>query len=72
MNIEKGRTISPLQFLSFQKSNVFVNCGSADVADPSQFADVQLPFWANDIGLEWIMVALRQAVARGAHPRRIW
>ena len=28
--------------LYFQKSNVFVNCGSADVADPCQFADIQL------------------------------
>jgi|GEM_PF-3423718 len=28
--------------LCFQKSNVFVNCGSADVADPCQFADIQL------------------------------
>ena len=28
--------------LSFQKSNVFVCCGSADVADPCQFADVEL------------------------------
>ena len=35
------RTASPLQFLYFQKSNVFVNCGSADVADSCQLADIQ-------------------------------
>ena len=29
-------------FLCFQKSNVFVNCGSADIANPCQFADIQL------------------------------
>ena len=28
--------------LSFQKSNVFVCCGSADVANPCQLADIQL------------------------------
>ena len=28
--------------LYFQKSNVFVGCGSADVADPCQLADIQL------------------------------
>ena len=28
--------------LCFQKSNVLVCCGSADVADPCQFADIQL------------------------------
>ena len=28
--------------LCFQKSIVFVNCGSADVANPCQLADIQL------------------------------
>ena len=28
--------------LYFQKSNVFVNCGSADVADPCEFRHIQL------------------------------
>ena len=31
-----------LFLLCFQKTNVFVGCGSADVADPCQFADIQL------------------------------
>ena len=31
-----------LFFLCFQKSNIFVGCGSADVADPCQFTDIQL------------------------------
>lgn len=34
---------------SFQKPNVFVGCGSADVADPRQFADVQLPVFVGGI-----------------------
>ena len=29
-------------FLCFQKSNVLVNCGSADVADPCEFRHIQL------------------------------
>ena len=29
-------------FLCFQKSNVFVSCGSTDVADPCQFRHIQL------------------------------
>ena len=28
--------------LPFQKSNVFVNCGSADVADPRKLGHIQL------------------------------
>ena len=32
----------PLFLLSFPKSNVFVNCGSADVAGPCQFRHIQL------------------------------
>jgi len=28
--------------LCFQKSNVFIGCGSADVADPCQFRHIQL------------------------------
>ena len=35
-----GRKSAP--FLCFQKSNVLVSGGSADVADPCQFADIQL------------------------------
>lgn len=35
-----GRKSAP--FLCFQKSNILVNCGSADVADPRQFRYIQL------------------------------
>ena len=35
--------------LCFQKSNVFVNCGSADVADPCQFRNIQLPTFESGI-----------------------
>ena len=37
----KERTQVRSNFLSFQKSNVFVNCGSADVADPCEFRHIQ-------------------------------
>ena len=30
------------RYLCFQKSNVFINCGSADVADPCEFRHIQL------------------------------
>ena len=42
MILEQGASHGSLFDLSFQKSNVFVNCGSADVANPCQFADIQL------------------------------
>ena len=46
-NQSKEKIITGCQFrhpvpLCFQKSNVFVSCGSADVADSCQFADIQL------------------------------
>ena len=37
-----GADLRPLQFLCFQKSNVLVNCGSADVADPCELRHIQL------------------------------
>ena len=38
---QPGATRLPV--LAFQKAFVFVGGGAADVADPCQFADVQLP-----------------------------
>ena len=34
--------MAPYCYLPLQKSNVFVNCGSADVADPCEFRHIQL------------------------------
>ena len=42
MILEQGASHGSLFDLSFQKSNVFVNCGSADVADPCEFRHIQL------------------------------
>lgn len=42
----------PAPILCFQKYNVFVCGGSADVADPCQFADIQLPVFESGIVAE--------------------
>ena len=41
-NVKQGAIRGSLFLLSFQKSNVLVSCGSADVADSRQFRHIQL------------------------------
>ena len=41
----------PTSFLYFLKGFVFVGGGAADVADPCQFADVQLPVFVDGIAI---------------------
>lgn len=51
-NKQTGSQVAPCSFLSLQEGFIFISGGAADVADPRQFADVQLPVFVGGIVAE--------------------